>query len=164
MSMDKKMITSAQIKKIHTMFSLLEIEKESKKRMILSLTDKRTISVKNLTFEEAKYLISYLDKKSGEFKTDLMTQCRKEVASIYHISYLIGMCYGDTEEDKLMNIAKINMFCRERGTVKKNISEMNLTELKKTKRQFEAILDKNTTKAVKDLINNTLNKKEVVYE
>ena len=63
-----------------------------------------------------------------------------------------------------MNIAKINMFCRERGTVKKNISEMNLTELKKTKRQFEAILDKNTTKAVKDLINNTLNKKEVVYE
>ena len=56
------------------------------------------------------------------------------------------------------------MFCRERGTVKKNISEMNLTELKKTKRQFEAILDKNTTKAVKDLINNTLNKKEVVYE
>ena len=162
--MDKKMITSAQIKKIHTMFSLLEIEKESKKRMILSLTDKRTISVKNLTFEEAKYLISYLDKKSGEFKTDLMRQCRKEVASIYHISYLIGMCYGDTEEDKLMNIAKINMFCRERGTVKKNISEMNLTELKKTKRQFEAILDKNTTKAVKDLINNTLNKKEVVYE
>ena len=158
------MITSAQIKKIHTMFSLLEIEKESKKRMILSLTDKRTISVKNLTFEEAKYLISYLDKKSGEFKTDLMRQCRKEVASIYHISYLIGMCYGDTEEDKLMNIAKINMFCRERGTVKKNISEMNLTELKKTKRQFEAILDKNTTKAVKDLINNTLNKKEVVYE
>ena len=99
MSMDKKMITSAQIKKIHTMFSLLEIEKESKKRMILSLTDKRTISVKNLTFEEAKYLISYLDKKSGEFKTDLMRQCRKEVASIYHISYLIGMCYGDTEED-----------------------------------------------------------------
>ena len=162
--MDKKMITSAQIKKIHTMFSLLEIEKESKKRMILSLTDKRTISVKNLTFEEAKYLISYLDKKSGEFKTDLMRQCRKEVASIYHISYLIGMCYGDTEEDKLMNIAKINMFCRERGTVKKNISEMNLTELKKTKRQFEAILDKNTTKAVKDLINKTLNKKEVVYE
>ena len=158
------MITSAQIKKIHTMFSLLEIEKESKKRMILSLTDKRTISVKNLTFEEAKYLISYLDKKSGEFKTDLMRQCRKEVASIYHISYLIGMCYGDTEDDKLMNIAKINMFCRERGTVKKNISEMNLTELKKTKRQFEAILDKNTTKAVKDLINNTLNKKEVVYE
>lgn len=162
--MDKKMITSAQMKKIHTMFSLLEIEKESKKRMILSLTDKRTISVKNLTFEEAKFLILYLDEKSGEFKTDLMRQCRKEVASIYHISYLIGMCYGDTEDDKLMNIAKINMFCRERGTVKKNISEMNLTELKKTKRQFEAILDKNTTKAVKDLINNTLNKKKVVYE
>ena len=146
------------------MFSLLEIEKESKKRFILSLTGKRTHSVKNLTFEEAKYLISYLDEKSSAYKAELKKQCRKEVTSIYHLSYLIGMCYGDTEEDKLMNIAKINMFCRERGTVKKNISEMNLTELRKTKKQFEAILDKNTTKAVKVLINNTLNKKEVVYE
>ena len=63
-----------------------------------------------------------------------------------------------------MNIAKINKFCRERGTVKKNISEMNLTELRKTKKQFEAILDKNTTNAVKKLISNTLNKKEAIYE
>ena len=63
-----------------------------------------------------------------------------------------------------MNIAKINKFCRERGTVKKNISEMNLTELRKTKKQFEAILDKNTTNAVNKLISNTLNKKEAIYE
>ena len=34
------------------------------------------------------------------------------------------MCYADTYEDKMMNIAVINKFCRERGTVKKNIKEM----------------------------------------
>ena len=164
MIMDKNMITSAQIKKIHTMFSLFDIEKESKKRILLSLTKKRTPSVKNLTFEEAKFLISYLEGKNEEHRAELKEQSRKEVASIYHLSYLIGMCYGDTYEDKLMNIAKINKFCRERGTVKKNISEMNLIELRKTKKQFEAILDKNTTDAVNKLISNTLNKKEAIYE
>lgn len=164
--MFEKMITSAQIKKIHTMFSLLGIEKESKKKVILELTDNRTPSVKNLTFKEAKFLISHIEGRINEHEMKIIEQKqrKKEVVSIYHLSCLIGMCYGDTEEDKLMNIAKINMFCRERGTVKKNISEMNLTELRKTKRQFEAILDKNTTNAVNKLINNTLNKKEVNCE
>lgn len=70
------------------------------------------------------------------------------------------MSYGDTPEDKLMNCAKINKFCRERGTVKKNINEMNLQELKKTHKQFEAMLQNNMDRAVKQLINNALNKKK----
>ena len=72
---------------------------------------------------------------------------------------MVGMSYGDTWEDKMMNIAKINRFCRERGTVKKNITEMTLPELKKTRKQFEAMLNNNADNAVKKLIDKTLNQK-----
>ena len=78
---------------------------------------------------------------------------------IYKLACMIGMCYGETEEDRLMNCAKIDKFCRERGTVKKNVMQMTLTELKKTKRQFEAMLNSNAENAVKKLINKTLNQK-----
>ncbi len=67
------------------------------------------------------------------------------------------MCYGDTYEDKMMNIAVINKFCRERGTVKKNIKEMDLKELRKTKKQFEAMLQNNTKSAVNKTTNKILN-------
>ena len=79
---------------------------------------------------------------------------------IYKLACMIGMCYGETEEDRLMNCAKIDKFCRERGTVKKNVMQMTLTELKKTKRQFEAILNNNAENAVKKLIDKTLNNKK----
>ncbi|WP_305156625.1 hypothetical protein [uncultured Muribaculum sp.] len=38
-----------------------------------------------------------------------------------------------------MNTAKLNLFCRKRGTVKKDIALQSLLELKRTHRQFERI-------------------------
>ena len=71
------------------------------------------------------------------------------------------MCYGDSPEDKAMNYAVINKFCRERGTVKKDITLMNLQELNRTKKQFEAMLSKNLDSAVKKLVNKSLKTKKV---
>lgn len=147
----RKMVTSAQIKKIQTLFSKMGFEKEEKMGVISRLTAGRATSTKDLTLDEAKYLISYLvgdTEKDQEYQE----KCRNIVKCIYRLSYDIGMSYGDTPEDKLMNCAKINKFCRERGSIKKNISEMNLMELQKIRKQFEAILSNNLDNAVKQLI------------
>ncbi|RGD79072.1 hypothetical protein [Bacteroides caccae] len=141
------------------MFAKLGFEPEDKQGIISSLTKGRVTSTKDITFEEAKVLINYLMGKTDQKKEAYQAECRDIVRQIYHLSYEVGMSYGDTPEDKLMNCAKINKFCRERGTVKKNITEMNLTELKKTKKQFEAMLQSNLDNAVKQLVKKSINQK-----
>lgn len=158
--MKEKALSPAQLKKLQTMFSKLGFEPEDKKALISLLTDGRATSTKDITFDEAKHLISHLSGETEPDKAAYQEQCRKVVGQIYRLSYEIGMSFGDTPEDKLMNCAKINKFCRERGTVKKNISEMNLQELRKTHRQFEAMFQNNIDRAVKQLVNNALNKKK----
>lgn len=156
---NKKLLSPAQLKKIQTMFAKLGFEPEDKQGIISSLTKGRVTSTKDITFEEAKVLINYLMGKTDQKKEAYQAECRDIVRQIYHLSYEVGMSYGDTPEDKLMNCAKINKFCRERGTVKKNITEMNLTELKKTKKQFEAMLQSKLDNAVKQLVKKSINQK-----
>ena len=156
---NKKLLSPAQLKKIQTMFAKLGFEPEDKQGIISSLTKGRVTSTKDITFEEAKVLINYLMGKTDQKKEAYQAECRDIVRQIYHLSYEVGMSYGDTPEDKLMNCAKINKFCRERGTVKKNITEMNLTEIKKTKKQFEAMLQSNLDNAVKQLVKKSINQK-----
>lgn len=161
--MATRMISKAQITKIQTMLSRLGFSTEDRHELISTLTHNRTSSTKDLTSKEATYLINYLNgrisPKSVQEQQEYQEQCKNEVAAIYRLSYMVGMSYGDTWEDKMMNIAKINRFCRERGTVKKNITEMTLPELKRTRTQFEAMLNNNADNAVKKLIDKTLNQK-----
>lgn len=154
--MNEYSLTNAQIRKIQTLFSKLGFSSDDKKNIIRHLTLNRASSTKDLHKDEAKYLINYLEG-NNEVKQAYYDKCLKEVKSIYKLSYDIGMCYGDTYEDKMMNIAVINKFCRERGTVKKNIKEMDLKELRKTKKQFEAMLQNNTKSAVNKTTNKILN-------
>lgn len=152
-------ITPAQIRKIQTLFTRFGFGREDKKGIILRLTRNRASSTKDITKTEAMYLIDYLEG-NDEVKKAYKKKCLAEVKSIYRLSYEIGMCYGETYEDKMMNIAVINKFCRERGTVKKNIKEMDLKELKKTKKQFEAMLQNNINSAVNKVTNKILKETE----
>lgn len=152
-------ITPAQIRKIQTLFTRLGFGRDDKKEIILRLTRNRASSTKDITKTEAMYLIDYLEG-NDEPKKVYKEKCLAEVKSIYRLSYEIGMCYGETYEDKMMNIAVINKFCRERGTVKKNIKEMDLKELRKTKKQFEAMLQNNINSAVNKATNKILKETE----
>lgn len=129
-----KPITTAQIKKIHVLLNQKGLMNE-KRVIIHSFSDGRTTSTKELTCYEAKQLIGYLNESDKERDE----KARKEVRTIYALAWRMGMIYGDTDDDYQMNIAKLNVFCRERGTVKKNITAMSLEELRKTHRQFEAM-------------------------
>lgn len=162
--MNQKRITPAQLKKLQTMFSRLGMDAEERHAIVARLTDNRTSSTKELSFGEAKYMIAYLSGYTSPKTSDsakYQEDCRKVVGQIYNLSFFIGMCYGDSPEDIAMNYAVINKFCRERGTVKKDITLMNLQELNRTKRQFEAMLSKNLDSAVKKLVNKSLKIKKV---
>lgn len=155
-----KPISPAQLKKIQTMFTRIGFDKEDKVDTISRLTGGRATSTKDITFDEAIRLINHLSGKVEPQKTakkkEDEEEARKIVGCIYRIACETGMCYGDTLEDKKMNIAKINKFCRERGTVKKNITEMSLAELRKTRKQFEAMLQNSLNSAVNRVVKQAL--------
>lgn len=155
---NNKAISPAQLKKVQTMFSKLGFDPDDKKGIIHNLTRGRATSTKDITSGEAVILINYLMGKNLS-DDEYRQNCLKVVSSIYRIAFDIGMCYSDTPEDKQMNIAKINKFCRERGTVKKNVYEMSFDELRKTKKQFEAMLQSNLDSAVKQLVKKSINPK-----
>jgi len=138
-----KPITPAQLKLIHTLLNqqgLMEI----KVSLCQDISDNRTSSSKELTTEEASRLIKIL-KDNDTQKT--------YIKRIWYLGYTAGIIYGDTEEDKLINAAMLDVFCKNRGTVKKALGQQTLLELKRTVKQFESIAAKAFEKqAVKEYI------------
>ncbi len=137
-----------QIKKINVLINKLNY-RAHKEPIIASYTNNRTVSSKEMYFEEAKALIQYLVKQDpDEVKRNL----------ILSLGYRCGLLYGETPEDKKMNIAKVNKFLLERGAVKKELHKLNSEELIKVHRQFEAMVRNNhnhsAEKMVKQLLKN----------
>lgn len=128
----KKTITPAQLKMIHTLLSKQGLS-DMKSDLVFSFSDGRTQSSRELTLIEAKNFIQYLKDTDA---------CSYIIKRIYHLGYLAGIIYGETAEDKAMNTAKLNMFCKERGAVKKPLHQQTVKELKRTVKQFEAIISK----------------------
>lgn len=147
---EQKPVTTAQIKKIHVLLQQKGLMEE-KETMMYSISDGRTQSTKELTCNEAKQLISILlgDDKDREKQMSIF-------AAIYGLAWKMDIIYGTTDDDYQMNIAKLNMFCRQRGTVKKNLTEQNLIEIKKTHRQFEAMYKKFKEAEKKEVANGTV--------
>jgi hypothetical protein len=131
-----KPVTTAQIKKIHVLLNQRGLM-DKKRDLIHQVSDGRTSSAKELTVNEARYLINFLLDEEGESK-----KLQAVFRAIYFLAFKMDIIYGETDEDYHMNIAKLNMFCRERGSVKKNLTEQNLIEMRKTHRQFEAMYTK----------------------
>ena len=74
--MTAKPLSPAQLKKIQTMFGKLGFEPEDKQGIISSLTNGRATSTKDITFDEAKYLINYLVGQAEPDKVTYQEQCR----------------------------------------------------------------------------------------
>lgn len=144
------MATQSQIKKLHVLFDNLQLMDE-KKSIISDVTNGRTESTKGLTDKEATLLIAHLCQ---------FLPCEKLKSAIRHLAYKANIIYGNTETDKILNKAKIDMFLSQKGTVKKDLEKQSYQELIKTHRQFEAICasnvrsghNKTAKKAVKELL------------
>jgi hypothetical protein len=144
-----KPISAAQIKLVHVLLQQQGLM-EQKKTLIHSISDGRTHSTKELTSIEAKALIDLLQEANE------VSEKKKAIfRAVYGLAWKIDMIYGDTDDDYRMNVAKLNVFCRERGTVKKNLTEQTLAEMRKTQRQFEAMYRKHDKKR-KEVVNGTV--------
>jgi len=137
-----KSVSTAQIRKIHVLLNQKGLIGQ-KETMVNSVSRGRTQSTKELTFDEARELIIFLSEKGDESENK-----RKIFKAVWKLDRKMGIIYGNTDEDYQMNRAKLNMFCRQRGSVKKNIPEMNLIELRKIHRQFEAMYKKYEAKNI----------------
>jgi hypothetical protein len=146
-----KTASKQQLAKIHVLLHNLGLSDHDKYNMIFTLTNERTISSKQLTMEEAKRLIQHL------CQADPKERLKSPVISL---AYKCNILYGDTPEDKKINMAKLNQFLMTRGAVKKNLNYLTYAELMQVKRQFEA-MNKNMSiakdkkaadKAVSDLL------------
>ena len=132
-----KPVTTAQIKKIHVLLQQKGLMNE-KETMVSAMSDGRTGSTKELTCYEAKRLISFLLDENAEIQFKL----KNTYSAIWKLAWEMGIIYGNTDDDFQMNKAKLNVFCRQRGSVKKNLTEMILPEMQKIHRQFEAMYSK----------------------
>lgn len=125
-----KPVTKAQLTKLHVLFNQFGIIND-KQYIVKEFTNGRETSSRQLTFDEAKSILTYLSKH------DPLDMMRRK---IFALAYDAKIIYGATKEDKQMNIAKLNMFLREKGTVKKELNKMSKDELVKTISQFSMII------------------------
>ncbi|WP_312340623.1 hypothetical protein [Sphingobacterium sp.] len=143
--------TKAQIQKIHVLLNQMGLASQ-KAEIVYQFSGGRTESTRSLSVEEARVLLRNLSEYDPSERL-------KSV--IFSLGYQTGIIYGDTATDKQINAAKLNLFLKERGTVKKNLNDMTYGELVKVQNQFQGILknkqkssdNKEATTAVKHLLN-----------
>lgn len=129
-------ITTPQLKKIHTLLGQLGLM-DRKPEIVHGFTEGRTESSRDMTLSEAKALIEWLE---GSKERTIV------IRRIWHLAYEMGIIIPGDQNEKAMNAAKLDAFCKERGTVKKAISAQSLKEIKRTVKQFEAMYKKHEAK------------------
>lgn len=125
-------LTPAQLKLIHTLLGQADLM-ERKADLVYSFSNGRTESSRELSLFEAKEMIEFLKRA---------TDSQQLIKAIWFIAYEMEIISGSGADHNGMNAAKLDLFCKSRGSVKKNLREQNYQELKKTHRQFEAMYQK----------------------
>lgn len=143
---DNKPITPEQLKALHATFHKLGMDDDARHECIASFTSGRTASSKYLTMNEARLLLSRLNQDDEQMRKMLLEEARTLCRSIYYlasrISFLNKNYPSDTEEDREMNKAKVDIWARKYSKFRKNIRQMNVGELREVKKQLEAIARK----------------------
>lgn len=138
-----KPVTPQQLKALHAAFHRIGMDDDARHECISAFTDGRTQSSKELTFDEARRLITSLNEDQVE---QMREEARTLVKAIFGLSFQISFLNkgfaNNTQEEFEMNKAKLNMFARSKSASRKNVTEMYLSELKAFKKQLEAIAHK----------------------
>lgn len=141
-----KPITAAQMKALHAAFHAHGMDDEARHDCIGDFTSGRTTSSKELTINEAQLLLSRLNEEHEKVRKMMLVQSQTLCRSINYlasqISFLNKDYPTDTDEDREMNKAKVNVWARKYSRFHKNIQQMNVAELREVKKQLEAIARK----------------------
>lgn len=109
---------------------------------------RRVASTKEVTFEEAKSLLSSLNGKPDKPEEIQRNEGRRLVGKIYGLSFRIPFLNksyrgNHTPEDYEMNKAKINAWVRKYSGTGKEITEMDVEELRKVYNAMQKIIREN---------------------
>lgn len=141
-----KPITPQQLKALHATFHRIGMDDDARHECIYAFTSGRTESSKELTMDEARLLMSRLNEDDERVRRMLIEEARTLCRSIYYLSTRISFLNKDfptdTQEDFEMNKAKIDVWARRYSRFRKNIRQMNVSELREVKKQLEAIARK----------------------
>lgn len=141
-----KPITPAQLKALHATFNAHGMDDDARHDCITAFTSGRTASSKYLTMNEARLLLSRLNQEDEQVRKMMLVEAQALCRSINYlasqISFLNKDYPSDTDEDREMNKAKVNVWARKYSRFHKNINQMNVAELKEVKKQLEAIARK----------------------
>ena len=139
-------ITPQQLKALHATFHNTGMDDEARHACIYSFTGGRTQSSKGLTMTEARLLLEKLNLQDEKMQKMIQAEKRTLFRSIYFLSTQITFLNkgfsSETEEDRKMNIAKLNVWARGYSKPRRNINAMNVNELREVKKQLEAIARK----------------------
>lgn len=134
--------TNEQKQLIHRLKRKLRLDEDTYRYLVRQYSSGRTSTSAELTREEARQMISRMIDPEGKQKSEEQRKYRL-VCRIYQTSCRISglnAAYDSKDpQEREMNIAKLNMWLRQYGAVKKPVSRQSYAELNQTLRQLKAM-------------------------
>lgn len=125
-----------QNRELHVLLSKCGIDKDTKRDMILGMTNMRSTSSADLTTDECQALINALRVKSGlkpePVKNDAADKMRKKILSICHEMHWTV--------DGKVDWKRLNTWLKQYGMYHKGLNKLTLAELPAQVTQFEQLL------------------------
>lgn len=141
------MKTLAQLRDIHAKLKQLKIDDDARYELVLQVTNERTSSCAQLTYDEAEQLRKHLANLVGkDFSVNpALDKKRKRVLSAFH-----EMGYRIPGTMKL-DMKKVNETIVKYGYLHKSLNEYSIDELSKLIEQTKKMRDHNITSKYKNI-------------
>lgn len=126
-----------QNRQLHAIIGKLGLSKEVKEDLVYEYTGGRSSSSKDMDMQECQALINYLNvlARGADQHTDRANRMRRKIIAICHEM-------GWKLETGAINMKKVNDFCIQHSTLKKDLNSHTVQELPKLVTQFEQLLKK----------------------
>jgi len=137
--------TLDQNKQIWKLINQLKFSKEDVSMQVYSFTRNRSYSTKDLTIDECKEYIAWLNNQIEKPKKPTVNyEGQNQRRQVFSIMYELHVIHSDmSSAEKITAIDNYIMNCK--STIHKHLNEMEITELQKTVYQLNRIKE-NTLK------------------
>lgn len=126
-------ITPAQLRKINTIISKRNVNKETKEAMILGFTGGRSGSSKDLYIDEAIAMIRHLETTDQNH-----VQAQKMRGKILYYAHEMGW-HVFKNGKWVADVKRVDEWCLKYGYIKRKLDAYTYKELPKLVTQFEAV-------------------------
>lgn len=132
------MILPAQNKRLHALLTKTGLHVR-KSELVLSFTSGRSSSSKDLSGNEARELINYLDSELQKQMRGIKEKADKMRKKIISFAYQMNWTVPNQRGGFSADIQRINNWCLKSGYIKKPFNDFEYHELPKLVTQFENV-------------------------